>query len=357
MITKEIKTVVFDAERLKHKNVGLFHFCLQLGNALIDVSDMDPSLDLWIYTSKINRYLKDNPNYLNVKNYHKFYFPINNSINVWHATHQLTDFLPRSNRIHKILTIHDLNFIREKSLSKQKKYFDKVQKNIDMADRIVCISEFVKNEVIQYMNLRDKECSVIYNGNNIPAIIKLQPITFSNLDFNIPFLFFVGAILPKKNLEALPYLLVGNKLNLLIAGEIFDKPYSNSIIELGKKLGVAERIFFLGSISEEQKFYLLKNCRYFCFPSKTEGFGLPVVEAMSFGKDILLSKATSLPEIGGEVVRYFDSYEPEYLINLGNSLESFQFSEDDEKSVIDRSKMFDWANAAKSYWKIYKESI
>ena len=355
MIPEQPANVCFDVERLKYRNVGLFHFCLQLGNALIDIADSDPALKLYFYAPQNSQILKGGPNYINSKPIHKYIQSFKVDLNVWHASNQMTDYLPRNKKIAKVLTIHDLNFLREKPKDKQKKYLAKVQSNVDQSDEIVCISEYVKQEVMEHIDVRNKPCSVIYNGNNINPAVSTTAVNFPLLDLSVPYLFFIGAILPKKNIESLVYLLVKSYFNLVIAGEIFDKTYQKKILELGKELGVIDRIYFIGAISEGEKVYLLKNCRYFCFPSKTEGFGLPVVEAMSFGKDIILSNSTSLPEIGGNVVRYLDSFDKDYLIEYGKELCSFQFSKEMELAVVQRSKMFSWEKAAEAYWKIYKE--
>src|SRR5690606_9157768 len=67
--------------------------------------------------------------------------------------------------------------------------------------------------------------------------------------------------------------------------------------------------FHLG-IDEAQKAWAYANCAGFLFPSLTEGFGLPPIEAMHFGKPVFLARRTSLPEVGGDVAEYFDDFEP-----------------------------------------------
>jgi len=66
----------------------------------------------------------------------------------------------------------------------------------------------------------------------------------------------------------------------------------------------------LQDISDAQKSWLYANCAAFLFPSLTEGFGLPPLEAMHFGKPVFLSRLTSLPEVGGDAAAYFDGFEP-----------------------------------------------
>ncbi|WP_437922303.1 glycosyltransferase family 4 protein [Sphingobacterium sp. LRF_L2] len=349
--------IYFDAERIKYKNVGLFHFCKNLGNSLIKESLQDLSINFTLYVPVDGRIFDNNPSYAFVKGYHKFFHLFRKKPKVWHATQQLTQYMPSAKGIKKILTVHDLNFLREKSELKQEKYLRRLSANVEKSDVVVCISEFVKKELASYCNLDGKEVQVIYNGNTVSDTIKPEKIEISNFDDKKRLIYTVGAILPKKNFHSLLYLLVNNDANLVISGEIFDKSYHAEIIALAKKLNVEHRVFFTGPVSEAQKYYFLQTCNLFCFPSLTEGFGLPVVEAMHFGANILLSPYTSLPEIGGDVVRYFDSFDTEYLIQLGAESSLFEIDDKQREQVQFRSKKFSWDKAAQSYWAIYKKLV
>jgi glycosyltransferase involved in cell wall biosynthesis len=71
-----------------------------------------------------------------------------------------------------------------------------------------------------------------------------------------------------------------------------------------------------GKISEAEKIYLMQNCKAFLFPSLLEGFGLPVIEAMSCGKPVFVSNLTSLPEIAADKGFYFENFEAESMAKL-----------------------------------------
>ncbi len=73
------------------------------------------------------------------------------------------------------------------------------------------------------------------------------------------------------------------------------------------------RVFLTGKVDDIAKQFYLSKCHAFVFPSIREGFGLPPIEAMHFGKPIFLSNKTSLPEIGGEHCYYWDNFDPEYM--------------------------------------------
>jgi glycosyltransferase involved in cell wall biosynthesis len=161
-------------------------------------------------------------------------------------------------------------------------------------------------------------------------------------------------MLPKKNFHILPYLLVGNHLYLIISGYEYDLRYKNQVIEVAKKLGVENRMIITGPVSESDKYRYIRDCEIFAFPSLAEGFGLPVIEAMRFGKKTLLSRHTCLPEIGGDCSYYLDSDDPEYLIDFAkNQLIDIINENADKEKIINWSKKYSWDEAAKGYEKLY----
>jgi glycosyltransferase involved in cell wall biosynthesis len=96
-------------------------------------------------------------------------------------------------------------------------------------------------------------------------------------------------------------------MGLVLAGA--RSPYSLEIAAQAESRGL-DNVQVLHDISDSQKAWLLAHCEAFLFPSLTEGFGLPPLEAMHFGKPVFLSRLTSLPEVGGDAANYFDSFEP-----------------------------------------------
>jgi glycosyltransferase involved in cell wall biosynthesis len=85
-----------------------------------------------------------------------------------------------------------------------------------------------------------------------------------------------------------------------------------------------------------------------------EGFGLPVIEAMHFGKPVFLSKFTSLPEIGGDVAYYFDSFDGDSMRKtLDEGLQHYVQNKP-QSAIQKRSQLFSWEIAAKEYLEIYR---
>ncbi len=347
------KQLVFDAERMKYPHTGLYHYCLQLGLALQKMVDENTEeLKFYVRPGHEKVFGKD-ALYIEQNGLHKFFMPTTNST-VWHTTYQATNYFPFRKKVKIVFTIHDLNVVHENKMSPKrlKKELDKIQKRIDAADHIVAISHFTLADVKQHLKLNNKPATVIHNGCNIQLI---QHITEPQ---NLPkaeFLFTLGTINAKKNFLVLPCLLVGNSLQLFIAGITDDENYKEIIIKEAEKNGVAERVIFAGAINENDKQWYMKNCKAFLFPSLAEGFGLPVIEAMYFGRPVILSTATALPEIGGNEAYYFDDFEPENMRSvLTDALKNYKENPDAESKITARAKMFTWEDAAKKYFEVYR---
>lgn len=344
--------ILFDAERMKYPHTGLYHFCLQLGNAIKE-SIGDPTRLHYYVPSSLKGFFGARVQYEIQQSYHKW-FPISSeNIDVWHATHQSTDYFPFRRKVPVVLTIHDLNFMldEEKSDQKKEKYLTDIQRKIEASSHIVTISEFVKAELERFISIKDKPVSIIYNGCNIHPVSDKDQMTMPSL-LEEDFLFTIGTITVKKNFHVLPALLVNNNMKLVIAGVVQQKKYLQRIIDEAEQLGVKDRILFTGGITEKEKVWYYRHCKAFVFPSIAEGFGLPVVEAMFHGKPVFLSTHTSLPEIGGEHAFYFSDFHPESMRNvLQQGLQ--HFSVEQAELLKKQAEKFQWSTAATQYLSIY----
>jgi len=337
---------------MKYPNTGLYHYCYQLAIAIEkNLNKENEQLTIFTPPNAIEKF-NENFNFIKQHSFQKFYLPIPTKYSVWHCTYQGTNYLPSIKKKPIVLTVHDLNFLYDenKSQAKQKKYLDKLKRKVDAASVIVAISNYVLQDLKKHINISGKTTSVIYNGCNINTSVSISTKQLHSK----PFLFTIGTIAEKKNFHVLPRLLVKNNFDLVIAGIVQDEAYKQKIIAEAKLYGVENRLFFTNAISEEEKYWYLQNCTAFVFPSIAEGFGLPVVEAMHFGKPLILSKHTSLPEIGGNVSYYFNSFEAEQMQQtLKESLENY-FSNNAATKIKERALLFSWKKAAEQYINIYR---
>lgn len=349
-----MKKIIFDCERMKYPDTGLYHYCLNLGKYL-EKNIWLQKEELFFYTPPgEQRWSYTKTNHITQNPLQKFVLPPLGSFDIWHSTYQNTHYMPLLNkRIRVVLSIHDLNFLydEKKSPAKKQKYLRYLQSLINRADALVCISEFSKKDVLQHCDTKNKPLYVIHNGSNL---LQKPALTLKSYKPKRPFLFSIGVINRKKNFHVLLPLLQQNTMELLIAGKNDDENYLSFIHERSRDLGVQDNVHFLGRVSETEKSWYFNNCSAFAFPSISEGFGLPVVEAMSCGKPLFLSDRTALPEIGGDVSFYFHDFNPEHVQRVFD-LGMLSYNTNGlSKKIKERSYNFNWHKAARQYLEVYR---
>ncbi len=346
--------IIFDCERLKHPNTGLYHYTLNLSEALADEAIDRDDKRLMFYAPKDKADLLD-PR-IPVKRVGVFdrallYDP---RVKLWHTTSQLSRYQPKGCK--KVLTIHDLNFLYEPLTDGQKRRrLDIVKRNLRGVEAIIAISEFTKADIERNLDLGGLPIEVIYNGCNHYYGPLEKPI-----DAPVkPFLFAVGTVVPKKNFHVLPALLVDNDYDLVVAGSIDREDYQKKILDEARRWGVADRVRVTGPISESVKHWYFKNCDAFLHPSIAEGFGLPVIEAMNYGKPVFISDHTSLPEVGGKVAYYFNhEFDPDGMRSEFHAgMEDFNSGKVTPADLMNHAKKFSWAEAARRHFDLYNEIL
>ncbi len=343
--------ILVEVERMKYPYTGLYYYCLQLAENLEKY--YGDTFDFTFLKYPGTRL----PASLNTKNRNfidKTFFYKDLSYDLYHGTWQLTKFVPKG-KIKFVYTIHDLNFLyTDKSKLKKKRLLQQIQERIDRADIITTISQYVKNDIEKHLDTRGKPIYVIYNGVELKEFPGFDSPHYRPSG---PFLFSLGTVLYKKHFHVLPALLKGNRFELIIAGIQPDKNYVRQILEEARKHGVEERVHLIGPVTDEEKYWYLKNTEAFLFPSISEGFGLPPIEAMRLGKPVFLSTKTSLPEIGGPVAYYFENFDPEHMSKvLMKGLEDYK-TNNRREAIIRWSRKFTWENAVRAYADVYKKAL
>ncbi|MCX6218892.1 glycosyltransferase family 1 protein [Spirosoma sp.] len=349
-------SLFIDAERLRDLNSGLGQVCLHLGHELVRQRH-----DGWKLTFLVPKgetgVFGDTVSYIEASWLRKFWTP--GTYEVWHCLHQESAYLPHD-KAKMILTIHDLNFLERVDYSEAKKARKLVtlQRKVDRADALTAISVYTASVVKQQLRVPDtKPVRVITNGVAISEhdlrADGPRPAFLEGNDH--PFFLFVGVLHPKKNIHTLlPLLEAFPDYRLILAGPD-GHPYAQHIREQAQKLGVADRLLMPGPVDEATKSWLYAHCEAFLFPSLAEGFGLPVAEAMTFGKPVFISNLTSLPEVGGKEAYYFEDFEPENMAKvLHDGLHDFGQNSLREERLRRRAAGFSWPKVATEYWQLYE---
>jgi glycosyltransferase involved in cell wall biosynthesis len=183
---------------------------------------------------------------------------------------------------------------------------------------IITPTEFVKLDVAKYTHTNSRKIVVTYEaGDSIEA--SAEPIDELQ---DKQFIMYVGRPTPHKNLERLidAFALLKEKhpeLHLVLAGKT-DKLFKRHASTV-EKLGLQD-VHFTGFISDGQLRWLYEHCAAYVFPSLSEGFGLPGLEAMSHKAPVVASNATCLPEVYGDAAHYFDPYDTDAMVKAINDV-------------------------------------
>lgn len=344
--------IVVELEKLNDLHCGLGQVCLHLGKRLHNYSE-----NIFYYMPKDKNYLfPKHHKFIAVNKLHRkvpFSAP---RADLWHCLHQDSEYFPRNKNAKIILTIHDLNFLYEQKSDHEKQVrLNKLQKKIDKASALTFVSHFTQDEVEKNLNTIGKIKKVIHNGISLDGKSSSEKPSF------VPdgkFLFSIGTVVAKKNFHVLVDFLEKEKGYQLVLAGWKDNNYAKEIELKILEKNLQDRFILAGNISEGDKIWLYRHCEAFIFPSLQEGFGLPVIEAMSFGKPVFLSRYTSLPEVGGELAFYFDNFKAEQMVKVfQKGMETFLQDSNYSHLLKEHALQFSWENAAKAYWNLYQNVL
>ena len=339
--------VTFDS--MINPNSGYFSFGKGLGDALIKANANRANLTYYLFKDTAYQFDGKVP-LLYLSKWHQLYFPQRKKFDLVHFTDQRCRLKPGMVKAKKVLTIHDINkvHLNKSKPWRIKAHVNKINRYIAQCDRVVTISQFVANDILKYCPAAEGKISVIYNGadklvvppNHAPAYVPQKK-----------FLFTIGLLSPQKGFHLLPALLQNNNYELVISGP--ETPHKEVILQEAQKYNCQDRVTITGTISDDDKAWYYQNCSAFIFPSKTEGFGLPVIEAMYFGKPVFLSKYTSLPEVGGTVAWYFDNFGPAHMQQVFEQGMQEYKQQGKASAIMAHAEQFSWERTAQQYLALY----
>lgn len=264
-----------------------------------------------------------------------------------------------------VTTFHDLTTLRFSNPAKntlvfkfkQKVYGRVITRAARKSAAILTISEFTKQDLIRYTGVPADKITVAYlAADKITEPPRLLPRLAGK-----EFIMYVGRPTPHKNLERLisAYEILKKDnpgLMLALAGKM-DANY-HRLEALVSRKRMADSIVFTGLVTEGELRWLYENTAAYVFPSLSEGFGLPGLEAMIHGAPVVSSNATCLPEIYGEAAEYFNPNNSKEMAKaiervIGNSRRSGQL----KILGAAQARKYSWRRMAKQTLDVYNQAL
>ncbi len=269
-----------------------------------------------------------------------------------------------------VVTVHDVSFLE------YPEYFPAgramqlrvtVRRTVRRAARVLTVSDFSKRSILRaYPELDERRVVVAPNaaGAEFRPISRQTATAAVQKRFSIrgPFILCVGDLHPRKNqagliaafsrlARAYPQL----KHTLALAGK--DTWYSERVREAARRSEAADRIQFLGFVSDAELLNLYNACEVFAFPSFYEGFGLPALEAMACGRAVACSSASAMPEVVDSAAILFDPGSVDEMVRaLADLLLDAELRGRMERLGAMRAAQFSWRNTAEKTLEIYHEA-
>jgi len=278
-----------------------------------------------------------------------------------HSFAEMIRYLP--SHALKVITVHDLIPLRYPGelTDQQLERFKKRVTYLSEADVLLAVSEYTKQELISLLGISPEKIHVVPNGVHMPDFRKRTPSWIeekiaASCDGATLKIGSIGSILQRKNLEILPHALAdfsthspGKKAILIRVGDKLPENLAHDIRAILGPHGLVE----LGILKDEELANFYQSIDVMVLPSLYEGFGLPLLEAMSWKVPVIASNTSSLPEVGGNDVIYFN---PQHPHELGKSLADFAlhgFPPERVKAAYQRAATFSWRKSLEGVFSAY----
>jgi len=239
-------------------------------------------------------------------------------------------YAPRKSPVKSVITIMDLAFLHypheflEKDLKQLTQW---TEYSVRQSAHIFTISQYSKDDIVNTYKVDPEKVTVTYPGFDMRLDKSPSDNSFQSLQkqygITMPYFIFIGTIQPRKNLERL--------FEAFAHIKQLDKFKNHLLVCVGKKgwlyesimlkardLNLVDSVIFTGYLSEFEKHELLRYSLALVMPSLFEGFGIPVLEALSLGVPVIVSRNSSLPEVAGLQSMYIEN--PTSIIEIEKSL-------------------------------------
>ena len=270
-----------------------------------------------------------------------------------------------------VLTLHDIIFLeprdkQNKSLYQNLGWFYRrldVPRILDKCRRIITVSNYEMENIINKLNIPRERMAMIYNGYNewfspikncdLPNAIS-QKLTANN------YFFFLGNTDPKKNTERTlvaysKYLSQSSIKRKLLMADL-DTNYLNDIITRNGIENIRDKIVMPGYIVNSDLPFIYNNAFAFLYTSLRESFGIPLLEAMACGTPVITSNTSSMPEIGGADAILVNPESSDEITSMMLRLETDESFYQKQKTIgLERAKLFSWKKTTEQLLHLYQE--
>lgn len=345
--------VLIDLTKIGNPTFGFGSISLNYEKLFADYKDHEFDFIFLVPENYVGRF-PDKVKYIQVSKWYRYFPFLLPKVQVWHTTTQQVQYLRLTKQTKQILTIHDLNFLHEKQWYSILKHLWRIRRFMKKASVVTTISGYVKNDISDHVKTKGKEIQVIYNG-----IERIDGQKAKRPDFVNDRLFFftIGQIRKKKNFHTLLEVMKSfPEYDLYICGDDhFEYATLLRALIAEKKL---TNVYLTGPISGDEKVWMYQNCQAFLFPSTLEGFGIPVIEAMQFGKPVFSSSCSSLPEVCGKHAFLWEDFDPVKMVALiKNNLSDFYKDSGRIEAARQYAFSFSYEKHINEYLKLYKELL
>jgi len=263
------------------------------------------------------------------------------------------NFSPFFGRFKKINYIHDIIFEDRPDFFSllERIYFFPMKYLSRKADLVITISQNEKQRILR--KKYSKNVEYVYHGVD-KSLHSFSDLDRKNIQLPEKYILAVGRLNIRKNITTLvkSFALIDDKeIKLVIVGE---KSWKNEEISIDDD--VKSRIIFFKNISNKELGLIYSKSHIFCFLSIDEGFGLPIIEAMSFGIPTILSNCSVMPEVGKNAGVRVDPMNTEDIVKSINSLMiNKSLYMEQKKLSFERSNFFSWEESSKKLIKLCEQ--
>lgn len=268
----------------------------------------------------------------------------------------------------QLAVIHDISFEHypnDVSFIVRKYYHYFFPRFANKASRIATVSEFSKSDLMQTYEVQPSKIDVVFNGSNeiyCPISDELKLQTQQRFSRAEQYFLFVGSLHPRKNISRLFKAFdlfkssVDSKVKLVIVGEKYY--WTNEIKNTYLSMKSKEDVIFTGRLSNEDLKNVLGSALALTYVPYFEGFGIPILEAMSCDTPVITSNITSMPEVAGNAALLIDPFSEK---SIADAMIYIYKDEDMRTDLIkkgrERRKEFSWDRSANLLWESIEKTL